>query len=277
MNACVLAPTVRSHFSLAVCEMLRRQGISISSILVPRLLDAERVKSYWRREGLELVSKVWSKFLRHDMNKAAPLEHWLHANLPADFTLTGWARQHDAAIVSVQDFGDAAAQALMRMPAVDLIIFSGGGLIRNGLLRASRLGVMNCHSGLLPEYRGMDPALWAEWNGDEPGLTVHVMDAGIDTGPIIASRKLPRAIGESWTDYTNRVELTAAEFLAESAARLLRGEVQPQPQAVSAGKQYFVMHPRLRAEVMRRVAVPRKDHGAQANAVWSRLREAGAK
>ena len=70
----------------------------------------------------------------------------------------------------------------------DLIAVFGTSLLKGELLDKGRLGIVNLHGGLSPEYRGADCTFWALYN-QEPekvGCTIHYINAGIDTGNIIA-------------------------------------------------------------------------------------------
>lgn len=70
----------------------------------------------------------------------------------------------------------------------DLVCVFGTSLIRGDLLRGGRLGIVNLHGGLSPEYRGADCTFWALHNGEphKVGCTLHYINAGIDTGQLIA-------------------------------------------------------------------------------------------
>lgn len=69
----------------------------------------------------------------------------------------------------------------------DLTLIYGAGILHD----VERLGkTINCHGGRLPQYRGLDTNLWAKFNGDEMGVTLHAIDEGIDTGPIYSYRPL---------------------------------------------------------------------------------------
>ncbi|NNJ59544.1 MAG: methionyl-tRNA formyltransferase [Dactylosporangium sp.] len=70
-----------------------------------------------------------------------------------------------------------------------LIVYGFNWILPESVLAIPRLGALNVHSSLLPRYRGPAPVLWAIRNGDAAvGVTVHRMDAGVDTGPILAQR-----------------------------------------------------------------------------------------
>jgi hypothetical protein len=64
--------------------------------------------------------------------------------------------------------------------------------LKQPLLAIPRLGIVNCHFGLLPHYRGMSPYMWAMARGEQEfGVTAHFMDTEFDTGDIIAQACLP--------------------------------------------------------------------------------------
>jgi len=81
----------------------------------------------------------------------------------------------------------ALAEAVQRL-APDVVAVFGTSLIKPPLLGQGRLGMLNLHGGLSPDYRGADCTFWALYNGepDQVGCTLHFINAGIDTGALIA-------------------------------------------------------------------------------------------
>ena len=80
---------------------------------------------------------------------------------------------------------------IVRQHGIDLLVYlGGGGILREAILAAPTLGVLNAHMGLLPAYRGMNVTEWALWNDDPVGCTVHLIVRGIDTGEIISTRRV---------------------------------------------------------------------------------------
>jgi methionyl-tRNA formyltransferase len=116
--------------------------------------------------------------------------------------------------------------ALARELQPDLIAVFGTSLIRGELLRMGRLGMANLHGGLSPEYRGADCTFWALYNREphKVGCTLHWIDAGIDTGGLIA-HVCPRVLPDDdelrlfW-----RAVQSSAEVYGELVQRLARGE-----------------------------------------------------
>lgn len=88
---------------------------------------------------------------------------------------------------------DRLDPARLRAAAPDLLISAGHQyLIAPAEIAVPRLGTVGLHPALLPRYRGSHPLWWAIHNHEtEAGITLYRLDAGIDTGPIIAQRAVP--------------------------------------------------------------------------------------
>jgi hypothetical protein len=131
----------------------------------------------------------------------------------------------------------------------DLICVFGTSLIRGELLQEGRLGIINLHGGLSPEYRGADCTFWALYNGEpeKVGCTLHYIDAGIDTGRLIAHISPEVREGDGELKLFWRAVQDSAEVYAEAVARLAQGEqlglVQP-----GKGRLYQVRDRGLRHE-----------------------------
>jgi methionyl-tRNA formyltransferase len=96
-------------------------------------------------------------------------------------------------------------------------------------LAVPRLGIVNVHPSLLPQYRGPIPVGWAIRNGDtEVGLTIHKMDAELDTGPILAQARIPLDDEHSFPELEPKFVQAIAELLPLALERLERGEGESQ-------------------------------------------------
>lgn len=135
----------------------------------------------------------------------------------------------------------------------DLIVFTGGNILRQPLLDVPRLGVLNVHLGLLPEIRGMSSPEWSLLRNVPLGITIHYMACGIDTGPILQRLELPDALrSESSNDLRNRLIAFGVEKVAEVVSALDRESISATPQpdfklGFKEDNQYFVMHEWLQA------------------------------
>lgn len=91
------------------------------------------------------------------------------------------------------------------------------------LLAAPRIAALNTHFGMLPNYRGMSPVVWALAHGEqEIGITVHRMVIRFDEGQVIAQESLPLEPHESVMSVTFRGADRASQMLSGSVVRLMK-------------------------------------------------------
>lgn len=92
-------------------------------------------------------------------------------------------------------------------------------------------GALNIHGALLPFYRGCNPAQWAILRGEhKTGVTLHVVTAGIDEGPIIARKEVPLLFEDTWKDVRDRIAEATERLLQECVPGILSGAWRAEPQ-----------------------------------------------
>ena len=245
----VLSPSQRSAYTLSVAAGLLDAGIEVSGLCVRRLLSARRLREELQREGRALPRKIWTKLLGRGGTPPAAAG--------GERSLQALARRHYIPLVFCETLNDRAVVEFLEQRTPELVVFTGGGIIRREVLAHAGRGVVNCHMGSLPDYRGIDAALWAvlERRPDKVGLSAHLMDEGIDTGPLLAVR--PVALEASDTSATRlvaRLESLMGEAMVDACVKLLRNEIQPRPQRPEDGRQFFRLHPWLREIVEKKLA-----------------------
>lgn len=247
----VLSPNRYSLYTVCVTEMLRREGVPIRAVFVRRMLNPGRFFTEFRRDGTRLFKKVWKKlFLRRKAYQPANYETIsdLLQNEGISFgSVNDLGREHGIPVISCTTLNDAGVVARLKEIQPDLVVFTGGGLIRREVLENAGAGVLNCHSGILPLYRGMDVVEWPILDGrlDQIGMTVHFMDAGVDTGDILRVRKVKIKKEETIRQIREKIEGLMCREMTQTCLDYLRGKVKRVSQKAGDGRQYFVMHPRL--------------------------------
>ncbi len=142
------------------------------------------------------------------------------------------ALEHGIPVMQPRSLRDPDAVAALAVLAPDVIVVAAfGQILRTDVLDLPPHGCINVHASLLPRWRGAAPVQAAILAGDQvTGSTIMRMDAGMDTGPILAQAALlidPTDTGDS---LTGRLAQQGAELLAETLPRWLAGEIIPQAQ-----------------------------------------------
>jgi len=117
----------------------------------------------------------------------------------------------------------------IREVAPDLIIVTAyGQILPQSILDIPPHGCLNLHGSLLPRLRGASPVAFAILEGhSETGVTVMLMDAGMDTGPILAQRSTSIGDYDTSTTLGLRLAKMSANLLAETIPLWISGDIQP--------------------------------------------------
>ncbi len=108
---------------------------------------------------------------------------------------------------------------------------SYGRILPRELLALPRLGALNVHPSLLPKYRGATPIQSAILQGElETGVSIMLMDAGLDTGEIVLRQPVAIEPDENYGELHERLAALGAELLGQCIAMAERGEMTARPQ-----------------------------------------------
>ena len=132
-------------------------------------------------------------------------------------------------------FKTSEALELLRALALDaLVVVAYGLILPPAALQCPRLGCINIHASLLPRWRGAAPIQRAVLAGDaKTGVTLMRMEAGLDTGPMLAVRETDIGADDTAKTLHDRLALLGAELIGETLNGLALGRVHevPQPDA----------------------------------------------
>lgn len=122
---------------------------------------------------------------------------------------------------------DGSFAEWMREKDADLaLVIAYGRLLTEDTLRAPRLGCVNLHASLLPLYRGAAPIQRAIMDGQsETGVCLMQMDAGMDTGPVLAEHRLSIGDQETASELAVRLGQLAADVTRQELPRFVAGEL----------------------------------------------------
>ncbi|MBZ4414882.1 methionyl-tRNA formyltransferase [Myxococcus sp. RHSTA-1-4] len=123
------------------------------------------------------------------------------------------------------------SEELRRFAPDICVVTAYGRILPKDILELPPKGCVNVHASLLPRFRGAAPIQWAIAHGDaETGVSLMVMDEGLDTGPVLAMKRLPIAPDETSASLHVKLAALGGEVLRESLPKYLSGELKPVPQ-----------------------------------------------
>jgi methionyl-tRNA formyltransferase len=112
-----------------------------------------------------------------------------------------------------------------------IIVAAFGQLLPQAVLDIPRHGCLNIHPSLLPRHRGASPVAAAILAGDnETGVTIMLLDSGLDTGPILAQEKMAISPQDTTGSLSAKLSQMAEEMLPDVLHRWIADEITPRPQ-----------------------------------------------
>jgi len=156
------------------------------------------------------------------------------------------ALQLDLEVFQPERIRDDAAQSRIRQAGAEvMVVVAYGQILPASLITAPRLGTLNVHASLLPRHRGPAPIEWSILSGDtETGVTIMQMDAGVDTGPILAQARVPLAPDATAGRLEGQLADLGARLMVQTLDDLAGGRIAPVPQPAEGATHA----PRLRSE-----------------------------
>lgn len=131
----------------------------------------------------------------------------------------------------VPSVNSAECATLLRAQAPDLVIVNGTRIIAHDTLSCIEAPFVNIHAGLTPLYRGVHGGYWAlaEGKPSEFGITIHLVDTGIDTGNILRQGVIRPTPADTFVTYPYLQYAAAVPLLQQVVKELLAGTVNTQP------------------------------------------------
>lgn len=142
-----------------------------------------------------------------------------------------WQRPARVEVISVPAINGPEAVEKLRQFRPQLGLAIAAPILRPAVFDIPELGTLNIHKGKLPDYRGMPPAFWEIWNGaDAVGVTVHRVDAGLDTGPILLEETVPIEPHSTPAGLRVRLDELGVKLIVKAVEQVRTGEARYKPQ-----------------------------------------------
>ncbi len=112
---------------------------------------------------------------------------------------------------------------------IDLLVNTGTPrIIKQDVLDTPRIGILNVHPSILPEYRGCTTMEWSIYNDDPVGNTAHFMTSSIDEGPIIEQESYVFKKSDTYSDVRSSLYKYNVDFMARVVNKVINNDITPQ-------------------------------------------------
>lgn len=142
-----------------------------------------------------------------------------------DETLKEFSDKYNISYIKTNNVNSKEFLNKIREVGCDIFVsMSFNQIFKKEILGIPRYGIINCHAGKLPFYRGRNILNWALINDEkEFGITVHYVDEGIDTGDIILQRTYPITDSDDYNSLLGVAHVECAELLFEALLQINNG------------------------------------------------------
>lgn len=167
-------------------------------------------------------------------------------------------------VVQPDSLRDAEAVGRLKEFKPELVVVAAfGKILPREVLVTPKFGCLNVHPSLLPRHRGPSPVAAAILNGDAvTGVTIMLLDEGVDSGPILNQREVPLLEDDTTESLTSRLAEVGARLLIETVPLWVEGKIVPKAQDESQAS-YSTVLSREAGEI---------DWRLSATELWRRVR-----
>lgn len=256
MSVLVLAGHRRSLPAILLTSLLTApewRGPTLCGVVYVSEFSLGRLGQWYRQYRSRLWSKLWSGLgfstgNPFDQERDTFLKRLDTAGVPYR-NLATLCKERGIPLCGVKALNGTDCLAVVQRLRPDLLIYTGGGILREPLLLLPRLGTLNMHCGPLPHVRGMNGVEWSLFLGLRPTVTLHYIDKGIDTGSILAWRTLEVAQGEPLGGIRARTVLAGIDLVLERLSDVAAEKHPTLLNPTTKGRQYYAMAESLKGVV----------------------------
>jgi hypothetical protein len=229
-NAFAILSIARTQHGLALIHHLLHAGLRPAFALISAETDDQLARSqpYWSVGGWR------ERFAREEFNEISPQP--FAGTEP--FQIEPIYLAHKLPYLFVPGFNNEVAYNLISRSEVDTLLLAETQILKGPILNVVAGGLVNLHAAPLPEYRGSFATFWALYHDEPLSVTAHLVDQGVDTGPILGRKSLPVRRGDSLEDITQRGFERCAELAVEVMSQALQSGIPIKPQSAWQGKTF---------------------------------------
>jgi len=162
--------------------------------------------------------------------------------------LEAFAREHGIPLHVTRNVHEERSVAFLRDRRADIGLVIGARLLKKNVFEVPRMGSINIHQGIIPDYRGGGSLFWPLFNGEkEIGVSVHKVVSRVDSGPLYVQKRMPLVYdyarhGDRYDSFAREVspalDRLAIDAVMEALLGIASGTLEARPIDLSRGKRY---------------------------------------
>lgn len=182
----------------------------------------------------EILGHIINKFIEYDLDIDSII---FDSVIPDERRLQRWNERTNGKIPFIpmgkfensfipcfyfENHSSLITESFVKNNEIDILINAGTPrILKANLLNAPSLGIINCHPGILPYFRGCTCVEWAIYHDKPVGNTVHIMTEEIDEGPVLAKETINFLKSDNYSDIRVKVYMNGFDLLARSIKRYI--------------------------------------------------------
>ncbi len=219
-------------FSNSTVEYLLERGLKPTLVIIERRNKRLEIKTYIRTQGyfrlLLFIIKIYTRKVFYRKKKSLTSEQICD--------------KYSVEYVIVENHNGAKSIKYLEKIKPELGIICAARIISENVIKKFNRGIINCHSGWLPDYRGWDALRWSILEGGNIGITCHFINPKVDAGPIITQEKINSKKFRNFPGlYKHALEIRN-KLLWESVEKIINNDFSPVFQPTNVGKRYYRMN-----------------------------------
>ncbi|GFP18955.1 methionyl-tRNA formyltransferase [Candidatus Hakubella thermalkaliphila] len=238
----------------AILRILKEKDMDLVGVVVERTIHGpfipfvrNKVRRYiriyglwgfWRilTKALEISSKFWQSKLGQIVDRTNRAQEEKNKRYRS---FTELRKDIDFPLFFTKNIHSDESLSLIQQLQPDLIVVYGHRILKRPIFEIPREGAINLHHGKVPYYRGGPPCFWELYHQEKTvGVTVHYIDAGLDTGDIILQKEIPIDTCDTLESLRDKIYPLGVEMLVQAINLIKEGKVRAVPQDRSKGKTY---------------------------------------
>jgi peptidoglycan/xylan/chitin deacetylase (PgdA/CDA1 family) len=236
--------TLRSIEAVGRLPDIQPVGILLDTGIAPRRARIANLRRNMKRESIGYLYRRIVGAIRDWLDARAALipkrdiDDLLRRAFPeANLNLEDLAARFQIPVIRAGNLNQPRAVESLSNLNADLGAVIGTRILKPAIFTVPRLGCINLHKGAVPDYRGMPPGFWEIYDrATTAGVTVHFIDAGLDTGDVVGTAEIPIHPLETPETLRTKLDLEGARLLAQTVSSIADGTCERRPQPPSTNR-----------------------------------------